>query len=73
MMKLKTLGKKQLQLHPGIFPSVRGVKPSNTAWPWKMGPMGCAKMSVNNYQYMLLTTQKSKDLSYAVVEVWNLT
>ena len=33
---------------------------SLTAWTWKMGPIGCPKTSVTNYQSMCVSSKKSK-------------
>jgi hypothetical protein len=41
-----------------------------TAWPLKVGPIGCAETSVNKYQ-LCLKSQMSKDLNYTVAGARN--
>ena len=39
--------------------------------PRKMGPMGCHKTSLNNYQSTLRNTPEESNLIYIATEAWN--
>jgi len=43
-----------------------------TAWPLKMGPIGCTETSVTT-NLRCVTSQKSEDIIYTAAEAWNYT
>jgi len=53
------------------FVRIRPVMQSeNTAWPLKMGPVGCSETSVTT-NLRCVIFQKSENLIYSTAEAWN--
>lgn len=42
-----------------------------TAWPLTMGPIGCLKAVVTDYQSTLRNNSEERNLIYATAEAWS--